>query len=248
MNALLLKCIAMLTMLIDHIGAAMMRSGMLSTVDTTYRIFRIIGRVAFPIFCFQIVQGVYHSKNLFKYGLRLLIFAVISEIPFDFGLHFSLFDPLHQNVYWTLFAGFLCVAFMKLKVTGEGKSRIANGVTITAVTLGIAELATRFHTDYGASGVLMIAIMGLFVMFEKDFRFRIPIRFIAFFFASLGVMYCAFTKKGLEYWALFAILPIALYNWEKGYSTTVSRLWYAFYPVHLIIIGFIFALPFVVWI
>lgn len=244
MNALFLKCFAMLTMLIDHTAVVLQKTEVLAYTDSIYRIMRGIGRVAFPIFCFQLVQGVYHSKNLKKYGLRLLIFALLSEIPFDFALRLTLNDPRHQNVFFTLLFGFLITVMMKEKIRGAAyRERIVWGTVILAATLGLAKAATAFYFDYGASGVLMIAIMGLYVAVEDELRFRVPQRSIALIFAALGTMYCAFTKQGLEYWALAALLPIALYNGEKGYSGIAGRLLYGFYPLHLLILGLIFVLP-----
>ena len=113
-----LKLIAIFTMLIDHIGAAVIEAGILSSNDMaileTERgmqwyladiVLRLIGRLAFPIFCFLLVEGFTHTGNEAKYARNLLLFALISEIPFDLAFFGRLFFPGAQNVYFTLFLG-----------------------------------------------------------------------------------------------------------------------------------------------
>lgn len=92
-----LKIIAMLSMLIDHIAAVLVDS---RAYPELYGAMREIGRLAFPVFCFLIVEGYFNTKNVKKYVGRLLIFGVISEIPFDlaiFGRPGTEFA--HQNVF-----------------------------------------------------------------------------------------------------------------------------------------------------
>ena len=134
-----LKWIAMGTMLIDHIGSSLIEGGLLNLsnpdsipliaaselgrqlylLDT---VLRLIGRIAFPIFCFLLVEGFLHTKNLKRYLLRLGLFALISEIPFDLSLFGTLFEATYQNVFWTLLFGLLvltCLRFVEER-TGKG--------------------------------------------------------------------------------------------------------------------------------
>ena len=125
-----LKLIAIFTMLIDHIGAAVIEAGILSSNDMarmmaileTERgmqwyladiVLRLIGRLAFPIFCFLLVEGFTHTGNEAKYARNLLLFALISEIPFDLAFFGRLFFPGAQNVYFTLFLGVEMMCFLK---------------------------------------------------------------------------------------------------------------------------------------
>lgn len=109
-----LKWIAVITMIIDHIGAAIVQllpgiHDATSMTYLTYWILRLVGRLAFPIYCFFIVEGLTYSKNKVKYSLRLLLFCVLSEIPFDLAIHGQLIDWSYQNVFWTLLIGLLAM-------------------------------------------------------------------------------------------------------------------------------------------
>lgn len=139
-----LKWIAIVVMLIDHIGA----SGLVN--DWT---FRQIGRTAFPLFCFLLAEGAVHTKNIRKYLGRLAVFAVISEIPFDLAIFGLPFYWGHQNVYWTLLLG-LVVIYLFQKFPAEGWK---GGLGVAA----LAALAEVCVIDYGATGVVVITLMYL---------------------------------------------------------------------------------------
>lgn len=135
-----LKWIAIITMLIDHIGAAILEpymGGEFGPMPTKVLglnsmiwdfIIRGIGRVAFPIFIFLMVEGFFYTRNRKKYAIRLGLFCLISEIPFNLGFHpqdmeiysdlprlkFIDFDYTYQNVFFTLFIGFLTIWVMKV--------------------------------------------------------------------------------------------------------------------------------------
>lgn len=139
-----LKWIAMGTMLIDHIGACLIESGLLNLSDPDsvafisgselgYRLYlldnflRLVGRIAFPLFCFLLVEGFLHTKNFKRYFLRLGLFALISEIPFDFAMFGTAFDPSYQNVFWTLLFGLAVLFGLRFaeERTGVGAERFS---------------------------------------------------------------------------------------------------------------------------
>ena len=97
MSSLVLKITALITMIIDHYGAIF---------QGNIIIYRIIGRLAFPIYCFLLVEGYTHTSNIKKYASRLIAFAIISEIPFDLAF-FGKIGFEHQNIFFTLFIGCL---------------------------------------------------------------------------------------------------------------------------------------------
>ena len=96
LNSYQLKCIAIITMLIDHIGAVLFPENL---------VLRYIGRISFPIFCFLLAEGFYHTKNVKKYMMRLAVFAVLSEIPYDLAFRNTYIEFTRQNVFFTLLIG-----------------------------------------------------------------------------------------------------------------------------------------------
>ncbi len=124
-----LKTIACITMLVDHIGASCIEAGILTpgldagtlSQDTLsayplYRldmVLRFTGRLAFPLFCFLLVEGFVHTHNVKGYLGRLVLFGILSEVPFDLAFFRTPFDPSAQNVYWTLALGVLAMAGLK---------------------------------------------------------------------------------------------------------------------------------------
>ena len=119
-----LKGIACALMFIDHIGAVVLRylifSGVwtrakevpfsLSPPDALYVVCRLIGRCAFPLFLFLLVEGAAHSRSRLLYALRLFLFGLLSEIPFDLGISHTLVNWKRQNVMFTLFLSLLSVS------------------------------------------------------------------------------------------------------------------------------------------
>ena len=95
-NSFQLKWIAVITMIIDHTGAVLFPDDM---------VFRYIGRIAFPIFCFLLVEGFFHTRDVRKYMLRLGLFALISEIPYDLAFRDTVLEFEHQNVFFALLLG-----------------------------------------------------------------------------------------------------------------------------------------------
>lgn len=153
-----LKLIACMTMLLDHIGVVIVmdcfenatgaNKGMLLDL---YEILRTIGRLSFPIYCFLLVEGHVHRRDPKRYGLRLLLGAILAEIPFDLAA-FGALTLRHQSVMVTLLLGFLMLEMMK-----KSKNVL---LKLPAVVL-FAVLAELLHTDYGAEGILVIALFCL---------------------------------------------------------------------------------------
>ena len=124
-----LKTIACITMLVDHIGASCIEAGILTpgldagtlsqdalSAYPLYRldmVLRFTGRLAFPLFCFLLVEGFVHTHNVKGYLGRLVLFGILSEVPFDLAFFRTPFDPSAQNVYWTLALGVLAMAGLK---------------------------------------------------------------------------------------------------------------------------------------
>ena len=110
MTSLWLKIIAVTSMIVDHIGAVFFPYYMVHIFGVTFYPLRTIGRLAFPIYCFLLIEGICHTSNWKKYAVRLGVLALLSEIPFDLAL-FGRITLQHQNVFFTLLFGLLAVQF-----------------------------------------------------------------------------------------------------------------------------------------
>ena len=204
----------MATMLIDHAGFILFPQciGL-----------RVVGRIAFPLYCFLLIEGYTHTRNIYKYLLRLGIFAVISEIPFDIGFFGGWFVPGHQNVFFTLLLGILAIYCMDRIRTKFGREGYIVSY-VAAVAIGFA--AEFLHTDYGLEGVLAIAIM-------YELRHSKVLQSVSFaLITSFG--------SSIQAFSVFSVVPLCLYNGEKGYSSRVLQyVFYLFYPVHILVLYWI---------
>lgn len=210
-----LKLIAVVSMFIDHMGAALFP-------EITF--FRIIGRLAFPIYCFLLVEGARYTHNLKQYTMRMVVFALISEIPFDLAFYHSPVAVGHQNVFFTLAIGLGMIWFLEHPLNDMDIPDSINKLLILAVA-GIA--AELLQTDYGFSG---IAIIFIFYILRNNFILKSVI--VALICVSMG---------WLEAFAILAFIPIALYNGQRGHQTKVMQYgFYAFYPVHLFVLYVIY--------
>ncbi|MCM1106858.1 MAG: conjugal transfer protein TraX [Blautia sp.] len=239
-----LKLIAVVTMLIDHTAATLLlrmlerrprwapiTSANMDSFYSLYTLLRGIGRMAFPIYCFLLVEGFCYTKSRAKYALRLFIFALVSEIPFDMAFHRSFFSMASGNVFFTLLTGLLVLTgaewirekFPSGRPEGGRAAGALRSVLVAIVLLagcGIAEFALR--TDYGACGVLAIFVIYVF----KEHRMT------GF---ALAVLVLAFLSDGLEIVALLMLLPLYFYNGKRGLQ--MKYFFYAFYPVHLLLLS-----------
>ena len=240
MSALALRILAMLLMLIDHVGV-------LFTLPLPLTVLlRALGRISFPIFAFLIANGMQHTKNRLRYVLCLLGFALISEPFFDFALRHTLWHPDHQNVFFTLFLGALGIF-----VLDHCKKRTPLwhilGISIVAILLLCARV---LHTDYDAFGVALILFLSIF--WQKKAATAVTI--LLFSSRELGLhLYAALILGASDLtpqrWdlitlcAAISILPILFYNGKKGYTPknqTAALLFkygfYLFYPLHLLLL------------
>lgn len=239
MTSFALKIIALITMFIDHSGYAIMGH---------FSFFNYIGRIAFPIFAFQISEGYKYTKNLKKYFLRLGLFALVSQIPFSlFSLKYH-GNPFGLNVFFTLFLGLLAIYLYDYVVkifenSNEKKlsEKKKNGFIYFGKILGIimalliAYVAELINSDYGFWGVFVVFVFYIFN--GKKLLTTIA------FFALCTIKYIPqFVASGYNYiyiiLALCTFLPILfidLYNGKQG--PKIKYLLYIFYPVHLLILA-----------
>ena len=199
------------------------------------------GRLAFPIFAFMAVEGYFHTHSFRKYALRLALFAVLSEVPFDLMYGGTWFYPVHQNVIWTLLLGLLGIHLMET-VRKKQKTWLYLLTALLVVLIGTV-LGTLSMVDYYGTGVLTIFI---FYFFRGRKWWCLAGQLLALYWVNvqlLGGLLYPVHIFGMEFeicqqgLALLALLPIWLYRGRQGYhSKPFQYACYAFYPVHMLIL------------
>lgn len=230
-----LKLIATLAMLLDHIGAVLVYSlymaaraaGDVHTVNAVvplYQMLRIIGRIAFPIYCFLLVEGYHYTRDKKKYLIRLVICMILAEIPFDLTSSGAI-DWKDNSVMLTLVLGFLMMAGMDCME--DWKKLLA-----IPVFYGLAE---DLGSNYGGHGILIIAMLALTkdLPGEKLWRLLLLPPLLRF---GANVTFGGLTFP-LELFGLLALIPIFLYEGRKvTRNKWLQWSFYLFYPVHLLVI------------
>lgn len=230
LTANMLRTIAVIFMLSDHIWATALSFGDWMTY---------IGRMAFPIFAFQIAEGFVHTSNFKKYALRLLGFAVITEIPFNLFYSSRWFNPYHQNVLFTLLLGLLAIKV----IDGLKKDRSLKNIALSVLWLGLIILASVVgFVDYNHYGVLTVIMFYLM----RDFPFAWLGQLIGMILINIvifeGLVFpVEIFGKTFEIpsqgFAVFALIPIWLYGNRKGKSSKILQYgFYAFYPLHMLVL------------
>lgn len=219
MSSFALKIVACLTMICDHFGY-LIYNGKLS-------FFNFIGRIAFPIFAFQISQGYSHTKNLKKYISRLFIFAIISQYPFML-FHNLISTGLSLNIFFTLLLGLICIILY---------DKLPYKFLSIIMSVCIAYIAQVIKCDYGFFGVAIILLFYIY----KDNKILMSLSFILctiIKYWSYIITYGHFNTYALL--CLCTIIPIIfinLYNQKQGKK--IKYFLYIFYPAHLLIIYFL---------
>ncbi|MQN00925.1 MAG: conjugal transfer protein TraX [Lachnospiraceae bacterium] len=239
-----LKLIAIVTMAIDHIGAVflwdLVNKYGTDTLADTYEVFRDIGRLAFPLFCFFIVEGFHYTGNRKKYALRLAVFAVIAEVPFDLAFDNTFFAPRDNSVMITLFLGLVSIWVLDtLFDRSAEKFALSAGVkeacdifSLVAVVIAAGLIEKIAKSDYGTSGVVTIIIIYLF---RRNFYLRPETGKLLGFAAA--VTWLGFTCDLSEFFALFDLIPLCFYHGRQGRK--MKYFFYVFYPAHLLVIAVI---------
>ena len=208
-----LKIIACATMLIDHIGAAFV----------PWMWLRVVGRIAFPIYCFLLAEGAAHTRNPRKYGLRLGIGALLSELPFEL-LFFGTISLSHSSVMVTLLLGFLVIESMKKWPK-----------MWPLVFIGYAFAAELLGTDYGGMGVMLMVFFG--IARNKNRIFQTIGVFIICWMIGGFAWQVGPVNVPMEIVGVVAMVPICLYNGRKAtHSKAIQWAFYLFYPVHLTVL------------
>ena len=244
-----LKNAAYATMLIDHFFAILFLNymqrnlvdgGWAPQLEPIYRAGRAVGRISFVLFTFLIVEGFFYTSSRVRFLMRLFVFALLSEIPFDLALSGTAFDWSGQNVYWTLFLGVLVLTLWDyLSHYGSVLATAGRYLILAAGCLS----AFLCSTDYRFMGVLLIFAM--YRTREKDggdqFMAAGLVMLLGTWGSNLiryGDIYSAgylFRFSLREMYGLLAFPLIFLYNGEKGRQLP-KPFYYGFYPIHLLIL------------
>lgn len=259
-----LKWVAMAAMLIDHIGAVILErcffytgTGEMinSAVYSLDVAARLLGRTAFPIFCFLLVEGFVYTRSRKKYFNSLLLFSVISEIPFNLALSGRVFYPESQNVFFTLSIGLIAMVLYERAVNARSSGKKSKGFAYALGTAACIVLAELLRTDYGSFGVVLILIfyalrergeerffaagVWLFLGYAILNVITMPGTFFAFL-RDYGIAQSIYLFLGSGITEGFGILSFVFlrkYNGERGALPFSKYLFYIFYPVHLLVLA-----------
>jgi hypothetical protein len=233
LSAYALHLMAMGLMLLDHLWA---------TLLPQYDILTCLGRIAFPIFAFLAVEGYFHTHDLRRYLLRLLVGAILSEVPFDLMTNGVVFYPFHQNVLWTYLIGLLCVHLAE-RTKAKGKPALTVLSAVGAVVLGYLA-GTVGMVDYYGAGVL--TVLCFYFLRGRNWQ-CLAGQILVLGWINIALLqgrYYPVTVLGREVelyqqsLALLALVPIWLYRGRQGrHSKPFQMFCYGFYPVHMLVLA-----------
>lgn len=242
-----LKIIAMVCMLIDHIGVGILEKMYLATpdIELAQRLFDInevlrgIGRIALPIFAYQVAVSMIYTGNRKKYIERLVLFSVISEIPFDLLNSGKVWDVSYQNVVITLLFGAIAIWGIDWFYEKYKESKAKRAIFNTAFVTLLSVIVELLKTDYGAKGVILIV---LFYIAKKEGSYATSVAvfyaievFVIMYLRTKNmhatIKYCIF-----ESYSLLAFPIIDADSGERGGGEIIKWVGYLFYPVHMLII------------
>lgn len=216
MTSFTIKMIAILSMLIDHIAVTLVSNHEL------YVIMRGIGRIAFPMFAFLLVEGYCHTSDVKRYLKRLVLFALISEIPYDLAFYHTIWYPKHQNVFITLALG-LVTLYLIDREKQECEKKKQDPTRRIWLVITIVAVAAQFSMcDYQFGGVLTI-LMFYYWRGQK-------VKQLLGLLLIHGLMW----GPGIQVCAVSAMIFLWFYNGQKGKS--MKYFFYVFYPAHLTIL------------
>lgn len=234
MSYLILKIIALISMTFDHLWFR----GIFSN-----GVFTCIGRLAFPIFCYQLVEGFEKTSDLKKYKLRLLLFALISEIPFDLFCYNQMFSMNGSNVMFTLLLGLLCIESLR-DIKNHKKSSLSHYFTIFICFL----LANALNTDYSYWGLITIILFYGFKSHDLKYLIYI-IWFIIFAYLNPQIvtveLFNNFYRVNRVIFTMFSVFLlwfIESFDYFKNrvyINKYLKILFYMYYPLHMLLIYFL---------
>src|SRR5574344_594852 len=222
-----LKIIACLTMFLSHLAQSYLLYilGYIRIADLSM----LIGRVAMPIYCFMVAQGMVLTKDKKSYLKRLFIFALVSEIPYDLAFRNTIFEYYNQNVIFTLFLGALLIYIWQVIEDKSFKVYIKISLMLIIAIL-FCFLAQMMFTDYSYKGIIAISL--LYLSFSNKYLTALVL-FLSFYFEAYVTGYSLY----IPFIVYLSIPLILLYNGKRGKYSKFG--FYLFYPGHLMLIYFL---------
>lgn len=244
MSALMLKIIACVAMVLDHIG-----------YFWGIEPLRIVGRIAFPIFVYLIYNGYCHTSSKLKYALRLALFAIVSQIPFSLFCYGTLWHQ-NGNVFFTLLAALVCLWCAD---TMRRNKVLRWFCLLPAIAVCALYYKGILASDYGAKGVLLILVF--YFTDRKGFWWKL-LTVLGFFCAIYYAHLLSWAKTAIlllagvqasfapldnwqieQAWSALSLPLIFAYNGKKGPAPKGKPLaklcqlgFYLFYPLHMIVL------------
>lgn len=214
-----LKRIALISMLIDHFAVAILFQGISLNsfhfsadinylAQLLYSPLRMLGRLAFPLYIYLLIEGFHHTSSRVNYFKRMAVLCIVSEVPYDLALTNQMFDWNHQNIFFQLMLLMILFYFLEKFEIQPGKKLLA--------LFPIMILAEYARIDYG-----MFGIIAGFIMYEA---YGSKVR------EGLSVI-PAFLFSYQSYFVYFSGILIYLYNGERGRVNKHFHYWA--YPGHL---------------
>lgn len=220
MSGSVIKLLAIILMTVDHVGAYLLQDQPACTQPvftflgldiTVLSLMRGVGRMAFPLFAWLLVEGFIHTRNRFRYGLYLFLFALLSEIPFDLA-RTGQTDLTYQNVFFTLWLSYMALCVMQ----GWVADRFNKGIALLVIWVAVGVL----RSDYGFSGFFFTMVM--YYMHHC----KVPKILVGSYILPNSLL------------ILPAGIPMYLYNGQRGFikGTAFKLFFYLYYPLHLLVI------------
>lgn len=217
LSSFALRLIALVCMCVDHAGLALFPS---------VGAFRCVGRVAFPLYCFLLTQGFLHTRSLRSYSRRLLLLALLSEIPFDLLIFGRLSSGMEQNVLFSLLFGLMAL----IAADAYREKPLASSIVILSLSMGA--MVTR--VSFGWLGIALC----LSAYYAQERRLYLAV-FIAIsllaYSLSLYLSGVAHSWVLVSLCSLFSLIPLLSYSGRRGaHAPWLMLLFYAAYPLHLL--------------
>ena len=225
-----LKIIAAISMLIDHLGVIFFPQ---------IKIFRILGRIALPIFSFMIAEGTRYTRNKLRYFLMVFSLGVICQI-----VYFLYNGDTYMSILIAFSISIATIYAMQLfkeslfDKNAKVLKKISCGALFFTVVLAVYFLNTVLEIDYGFFGCMLPVFAAVFyspktceIALVKKLD-ALPVHLLTL---SIGMIFLALEPFPLQFWSFLAIPFLVLYSGKRG-KANMKYFFYVFYPAHLLIL------------